>query len=819
LPQLADQTCQIYWTETGETAQARCREVLQMQLQLNPLQLHSFLQTQIGQTLLAQLSQLIDWPTDARSQSRLHQTLMDMVAHTDRFSVLSLLYHLSTHLKLKTERFLATAKQVELLLDTTDQILEHLQVLSDEAAHSTADLSDVASDVASVMRLAPALRSQETEADHAPVGLQDDPRLPGPAGIERTTLNLRRQTVSPSGQKQLRKFRVLLYTPTPWHTNKTPVVVISHGLAAGPDDLAQYAEHLASHGYVVAVPQHPGSDTEQVRGMLAGEAEEVFQIQEFIDRPLDISHVLNELERRNQSQYQGRLELTAVGVMGQSFGGYTALALAGATIDFDKLEEACRPILETPNLSMLLQCRALELPRHTQSLKDERVRAILPLDPVGSHLFGPRGIAQIQVPVLMVTGSEDKTAPIALEPLQLFPWLTTPHRYLAVIKGKSHIHDVSKLLSALKLKLTQETPVFRLNPPIIDSYLKALSLAFFETWLSDRLASCLSAGYVHSISRAPHDLYFIAGDAGTALEPSLLQLQHQLSELGAITIQHGEGLFNAAEGFSLYYQSWLPTQPIQAVVVIVHGLGGHSGLFSNVVKALVPQGYGVYSFDLRGHGRSPGQRGHINRWAEYSADLDHFLAMVKEEWSVPCFLMGHSLGGVIALDYAMHQPEALAGIIVSAVPLSNGVSMLRLVLGRLLSRLWPRFSLTTGLQHVPPSRDPAVVIAYNHDPLRHCQGTARLATEFLETVKGVQTHADQLRLPLLMLHGQADTVALPDHSRTFFESLTLPDKTWKLYAGGYHELHDDINHEQVLADLTHWLNQHLLTSSTKQTNP
>ncbi|NEP15770.1 MAG: alpha/beta fold hydrolase [Leptolyngbya sp. SIO4C1] len=784
LPRLAHQTCAVYLGETGEASQARCRELLQMQLTLSPLQLKRFLQTQIGQTLLTRLSQLIHWPADARSRSALNQALLDMVAHTEKFSVLSLLYQLSRTLTLKTDEFLLTAKQVDLLLETTEDILALLQTLS----------------------------SQDTAP--AALALAPDPRLPGAAGIERRLLTLcDNQRMRSGGRKYSREFRVLLYTPTQWQYPQAPVVVMSHGLAARPDDLAHYAQHLASHGYVVAIPQHPGSDTNQVREMLSGTAAEVFQLHEFIDRPLDITCVLDELERLNQSQFEQRLNLEAVGVLGQSFGGYTALALAGAKIDFDRLEQACRPVFDTLNLSMLLQCRALDLPRQATSLQDPRVRAVLALDPIGSYVFGASGIANINIPVLIATGSEDKTAPMALEPIQIFPWLTTEHAYLAVIRGKSHIHDMSKLLSSLKLKLTHETPAFKLHPPIIDSYLDGLSLTFFDAFLTQQPAARdrLSAAYTRQISQPPYDLYLVKGQDSAALIQPLEAFQQQLAELGNVTIQHSEGLFNASGGFSLYYQSWLPTEALQATLVILHGLGGHSGLFGNVVKALVSQGVGVYSFDARGSGRSPGQRGHVNRWREYREDVAHCLAMVKLQWpDIPCFLMGHSLGGIVALDYAIRHPEQLDGLIVTAPPLgTSGVSGLRLTIGRVLSQLWPRFSLSTGLKHVPPSRDRAVIIAYAHDPLRHCQGTARLATEFIRTNRWLQTHALELKVPLLLLHGSDDRVALIESSRAFFETLTLADKEFHEYAGAYHELHDDINHDEVLSDLARWLLQHV----------
>ncbi|MEM9093137.1 MAG: lysophospholipase, partial [Cyanobacteria bacterium P01_F01_bin.53] len=229
---------------------------------------------------------------------------------------------------------------------------------------------------------------------------------------------------------------------------------------------------------------------------------------------------------------------------------------------------------------------------------------------------------------------------------------------------------------------------------------------------------------------------------------------------------------------------------MKATIVLVHGLGGHSGLFQNVVKALIPEGYALYSYDLRGHGRSPGQRGHINRWVEYRDDLACFIAMVREQHpTVPCFLLSHSLGGIIALDYWLHmslQPSEplITGIVAASLPLGiHATTDLRLKIGQLLSFSWPRFSLSLGLRHILPSRDRTVVLAYAHDPLRHQQGTARLATEFLKTVQFLYRHQSRLTLPILTLHGTADQVADHDVSYDFCQTLPQGNKTFISYSG------------------------------------
>jgi alpha-beta hydrolase superfamily lysophospholipase len=246
------------------------------------------------------------------------------------------------------------------------------------------------------------------------------------------------------------------------------------------------------------------------------------------------------------------------------------------------------------------------------------------------------------------------------------------------------------------------------------------------------------------------------------------------------------------------------------MVVIIHGLGTHSGLFSNVVNYLLPQNYAIYAFDLRGHGRSPGQRGYINSWDEYRGDLDAFLTLIKQQNSgCSCFLLGNSLGGIVALDYVLSFPNRIQGVIAIGVPLGRvGVSPLKIMIGKLLSRVCPRFSLDTGIELEAATRNQEILAEYAQDTLRHTQSTARLATEFLATVEWIKAHTPELKVPLLLLHGEKDRVCLPQGTRLFFEKVTCPDKEFKEYPGAYHELHNELNYQEVMADLSSWLERH-----------
>jgi alpha-beta hydrolase superfamily lysophospholipase len=185
----------------------------------------------------------------------------------------------------------------------------------------------------------------------------------------------------------------------------------------------------------------------------------------------------------------------------------------------------------------------------------------------------------------------------------------------------------------------------------------------------------------------------------------------------------------------------------------------------------------------------------------------------QQQPECPIFLFGHSMGGMIVLDYALRHPEdisALQGVIAVAPSIGEvGVSPMRVLLGKMLSRLWPRFSLNTGLDITAGSRDPKIVATYTQDPLRHTRATARFSTEFFTTLAWIHAHAHEWKAPLLILHGSADRVVFPEGSEIFYQRVTYPDKLRIEYSGAYHDLHCDLNYREFLSDLSNWMEQHL----------
>jgi alpha-beta hydrolase superfamily lysophospholipase len=270
---------------------------------------------------------------------------------------------------------------------------------------------------------------------------------------------------------------------------------------------------------------------------------------------------------------------------------------------------------------------------------------------------------------------------------------------------------------------------------------------------------------------------------------------------------HWEGWFTGRGGLSLFRQCWRPAGAARTCLINIHGLGDHSGLYPALVEHFTARGITVHAMDTRGNGRSGGQRAYVERWEDYRDDLARFVALVhEEEAGRSLFLLGNSLGGLIALDYALEHPEGLSGVIAASPPLGRlGVPAPLLAVGRVLSRLWPRFSLRTGMDLSGLARDPAVAEAVLADPLFHRVGTARLSTEVVAAIARVQAAAPRFPLPLLVLHGSADRMVPPDGSRAFVARVGHPDRELREYAGAYHVLFADLDRARVLADVEQWI--------------
>ncbi|MEH2022751.1 alpha/beta hydrolase [Nostoc sp.] len=326
-----------------------------------------------------------------------------------------------------------------------------------------------------MLAIAPQLDPITAQPRTPQIAFPFDPSQPGNAQVKILNLSL-------NDQKRDRQIPVDIY----WSTAATPdkpVIVFSHGFGSVRTDLRYLAEHLASHGYVVAAIEHPGSNQANTNLALQGKTR-VVKPQEFLYRPQDISFVLDELEKLNQTAnhpLQGKLATTNVMVVGYSFGGGTALALAGAELQLEHLKQRCKKNLAILSLGEGMQCIAEELPENTYQLRDTRIKQAIALNPTTSLIFGETGLTKIQVPTLVLAGSADKTTPALTEQIVGFDKIPSP-KWLVGILGGTHlsVKDPSTTLDQIGQPNTPISggEVVGEKAADVRKYVKAIALAF-----------------------------------------------------------------------------------------------------------------------------------------------------------------------------------------------------------------------------------------------------------------------------------------------------------------------------------------------------
>ncbi len=272
------------------------------------------------------------------------------------------------------------------------------------------------------------------------------------------------------------------------------------------------------------------------------------------------------------------------------------------------------------------------------------------------------------------------------------------------------------------------------------------------------------------------------------------------------TAAHTEGVLPSGQ----FWQAWTLQTPV-AVVVLVHGLHEHGGRYRHVAERLTAAGYAVYVVDHPGHGRSPGTRGNLASMAVTVGGVDALARLAGERHpGVPLFVYGHSLGGLIALQYLTGTPDArIRGAVISAPALDTGAATgVQRRLAPVLSRLLPDLGVLT-LDADTISRDPEVVRDYRTDPLNYTgKVRARTGAEMMRAAVAMPQRLTSLTMPLLVLHGGADRLVPPAASELVPAHASSPDVIRKVYDGLYHEPHNEPERDEVLGDVISWLDAH-----------
>ncbi len=275
-------------------------------------------------------------------------------------------------------------------------------------------------------------------------------------------------------------------------------------------------------------------------------------------------------------------------------------------------------------------------------------------------------------------------------------------------------------------------------------------------------------------------------------------------------MENKEWNWKSKDGLEMYAQSWKPEDP-KALVCLVHGLGEHSGRWDHVGKTLAEAGFALVAFDLRGHGKSGGQRGHFPSLEALMDDIHDHIRQGGEKFpGLPVFLYGHSLGGLLVLNYATYHKHGLTGVIATGAGLRSPVleQNAKVALSKVLGGLLPRVTIPTGLDANGISRNPEVVNAYKKDPLVHGVATLSAARVGISAVDRAFEQASEFPVPLLLMHGTADKVTY-SHGSQEFSALVTSNSTLKLWDGLYHEIHNEPEQEEVLAFMIDWMNSQL----------
>ncbi len=272
-----------------------------------------------------------------------------------------------------------------------------------------------------------------------------------------------------------------------------------------------------------------------------------------------------------------------------------------------------------------------------------------------------------------------------------------------------------------------------------------------------------------------------------------------------------ESEWTTAEGVKFHVRGWEPDKAPKAAVILIHGLGEHTGRYEHVGKALAASGYALIGFDLRGHGRSDGPRGDVPDYEALLDDLADFLAQTRARYpKKPVFLYGHSLGGNLGLNFVLRRKPRVEGLIATAPLLEVGfkVPKVRILVARALTRIMPNHTEASGLEQAALSRDPRVVEAYAHDPLVHDRISVRLFDGMYQAGLWAEQHGANFPVPLLLMQGTADRLVSFEATRKFAEGAGKR-VTWRAWEGWYHEIHNEEQAAEVFRVMIAWMDGRL----------
>lgn len=437
------------------------QQFLQAEYEVKPVTVARLAYTSVGIKLLHNLGTIIETPHSKNGFYSLRSAVILAANNPKGITPITLLRQFPTDIEINIAKLIKLNQQVNRLLKKTKQLIPHSETKPKDINH-----------------------------------INDTSQLKNSGKFQ-----IERQTLSFKDTARNRQLTLDLYLPKLTKT-VAPVIIISNGLGARRDRFQELARHLTSYGFAVIIPDHPGSDRDRQLAFLQGLYRENFDATEFIDRPLDLSFILDRLEQLNHSQFHQRLNLQQVGIFGYSFGGATALSLAGANFNFVQLQRTCDSQTTLLNISLLYQCRALEGSKKAIPLKDNRIKAIYLFVPFGNSLFDKPQMQKIKIPVFWEASDRDLITPLLLEQIPSFNKLSTKNKYLVITTGLPHTY-----VTRSKQQANSENQ----KRKIAEAYHQALSLIFFKTYLTDesKYQHFLQSEDIQAIGESPYNLHLI----------------------------------------------------------------------------------------------------------------------------------------------------------------------------------------------------------------------------------------------------------------------------------------------------------------------
>lgn len=277
--------------------------------------------------------------------------------------------------------------------------------------------------------------------------------------------------------------------------------------------------------------------------------------------------------------------------------------------------------------------------------------------------------------------------------------------------------------------------------------------------------------------------------------------------------EHTTGTFIGKGGTEIFYQRWIAPSP-KAVIVLVHGMGEHSGRYMNIINEMKGNHISFYGLDHRGFGESGGERGHADSFMDYIYDVKLLTELIREEArELPLLMLGHSMGGVVAFKYALTYPEDIKGLILSAAGLIPAFEVpgWKIAAAKIFASIMPKLSMPSGLPPEGLSHDAQVVQDYLDDPLVHDKVTARWYVEFIRAQEECLNRALELNMPLLVVHGKEDPLVDYRGSERIYEFSTSHDKRLYLFDGLFHETmnEQEPDRKKVVSLIAEWINDHV----------